>query len=69
MPRKLLTKTSAIFLLSSRETDENHSVNPSSYIGVVLQEITRIVKESISYNRGKEQTPVGWGATPRMTFM
>lgn len=46
-----------MFLLSSRETDENHSVNPSSYTGGVLQEITHIVEDSITYNRANEQTP------------
>lgn len=43
-----------MFLLSSRGPDENHSLNPSSYIGSVLQEI---VTDSVTYKRAKEQTP------------
>lgn len=46
-----------MFLLSSREPDENHSLNPSSYIGSVLQEITHIVTDSVTYKKAKEQTP------------
>lgn len=57
-----------MFLLSSRETDENHSVNPSSYTGGVLQEITHIVEDSITYNRANEQTAGQLGGT-RMTFV
>lgn len=46
--------------LSTEQHDENHSVNPSSYIGGVLQEITHIVNNSITNNRANEQTPGEW---------
>lgn len=61
MACKWLVKTSTVFLLSSREADENHGVNPSSYKGGVLQGITHTVKDSITYNRANEQTPGGGG--------
>lgn len=36
---------------------ETTVLKPSSYIGGVLQEITPIVKDSITYSKANEQTP------------
>lgn len=56
MTCKLLVKTTAMFLLSSREAYENHHVNLCSYIEDVLEEVTSTVKDSITYNRANEHT-------------
>lgn len=57
---QVLVQTST---MSSWETGENHSVNPSSYIGGILQEITHVVKDSITYSRANEQIPGGTQGT------
>lgn len=73
MTCKLLVKTTAVFLLSSREAVENHRVNPCSYIGDVLKEVTSTVKDSITYNRANEHTSGerggGWMALLRQELL